>query len=194
MDESKFLNNRNNKNDKNKLVKFINKVLITILFTVVVLIISKMNPEYKKVIKEKLFEENFSFSSVRNFSEKYLGGLLPFDKITSEEKSVFDEKLVYSELKKYKDGAELKVTDNYLVPVVESGIIVFIGEKDKYGKTIIVQQMNGIDLWYSNINIGDHKLYDYIEKGDLIGESINNKIYLSYQKNGEFLDYKKYLQ
>lgn len=196
MDESKFLNNknRNNNEDKKRIYKHLNKILITILLTIIVLIVSKMNPNMKKIIKEKLFEENFSFSSVRKFSEEYLGGILPFDKIEPNDKSVFNEKLIYEEINDYKDGAVLKVNSNYLIPVLESGIIVFIGEKDKYGKTVIVQQVNGIDLWYSNINIGEHKLYDYIEKGDLIGEAIENKIYLTYQKSGEFLNYKEYLK
>lgn len=44
-----------------------------------------------------------------------------------------------------------RVSNNYLVPTLESGIVVFMGEKEGYGKTIIIEQINGIDVWYSNI-------------------------------------------
>ena len=51
-----------------------------------------------------------------------------------------------------------------MVPVIESGVVVFIGEKEGYGNTIIVEQVNGVDVYYSNINPSNIKLYDYIEK------------------------------
>ena len=37
------------------------------------------------------------------------------------------------------------------------------------------------------------KLYDYVEKGELLGETNNNTLFLTFQKNGEYLDYKKYI-
>ena len=33
----------------------------------------------------------------------------------------------------------------------ESGIVVFIGDKEGYGNTIIVQRIDGIDEWYGGI-------------------------------------------
>ena len=80
-----------------------------------------------------------------------------------------------------------------MVPAIESGIVVFIGEKEKIGNTIIIEQVNGIDTFYSNININNLKLYDYVEKGELLGEVKNNELFLSFQKNGKYLDYKKYV-
>ncbi len=46
----------------------------------------------------------------------------------------------------------------------ESGIVVYIGEKENYKQTVIVQQMNGVDVWYGNIKQANVKLYDYVEK------------------------------
>ena len=37
-------------------------------------------------------------------------------------------------------------------------------------------------------------MYDYIEKGSLIGESLDNTIYLAFQKEGNFVSYKDYLK
>ena len=55
----------------------------------------------------------------------------------------------------------------------------------------IVEQIDGIETTYSNINISDYKLYDYVEKGDLIGNALSKKLILQFQKNGEYLDYQK---
>ena len=39
----------------------------------------------------------------------------------------------------------------------------------------------------------DIKLYDYIEKGNMLGSTKDNVLYLVFQKGGKFLDYKKYI-
>ena len=36
------------------------------------------------------------------------------------------------------------------------------------------------------------KLYDYVEKGTLLGEVSNNTLYLVYEKDGKFLDMEEY--
>ena len=46
---------------------------------------------------------------------------------------------------------------------------------------------------YSNIKNNKYKLYDYIEKGELLGEVNGDNLYISFQKNGEYLDYKNYI-
>ena len=56
-----------------------------------------------------------------------------------------------------------------------------------------IQQVNGIDLWYVGLKNTNIKLYDYIEKGKLLGEVDTNEIYLFYQKEGKFIDYQEYL-
>lgn len=74
-----------------------------------------------------------------------------------------------------------------------SGLVVFIGEKEGYGNTVIIQQANGIDLWYGNIESVNVKLYDYVETGVLIGTTLNDNLYLVYKKDGEVLDYQNYI-
>ena len=89
---------------------------------------------------------------------------------------------------------ELKVDKNYMVPALDSGIVVFIGDKEDYKDTVIVQQANGIDVWYSNVSVDNLKLYDYIEKGSLIGEVKTDSLYMVFKKDGKVLDYKDYIQ
>ena len=76
---------------------------------------------------------------------------------------------------------------------MKDGIVVFIGEKENYGNTIVVEQTDGIDVFYGNIDNVNVKLYDYVESGTLLGQAKNNNIFLVFQKEGNNLDYKQYI-
>lgn len=199
MDEYKSLSKFYNKKSKHTnsrdktIYKLITKVLICLIIFVSIMIIVKLNPSLKDSIRKSVYEDQFSFAYINNLYKKYFGNILPFENIAPIEETVFSEKLEYSEASLYKDGVSLTVDNNYLIPVLESGIIVFIGEKENYGNTVIVQQINGIDVWYGNVKNSDINIYDYIEKGTLLGEVIDNKLYLVFQKEGKYLDYKEYL-
>lgn len=190
MVESKFYKNSNSSSDKNFKIKFSNiitKILLTIIVTLILLIGFKVNTDFKVIFNKYVYNTSFPFTDFKDLYDKYFLG--KEDKDTSE---VFYEKLTYTKANLYEDGVKLTVSKNYLVPALDSGIVVFIGDKDKYGKTVIVQQMNGVDVFYGNIN-SNVNMYDYIEKGTLIGESIDTSIYLAFQKEGKFVDYKEYI-
>lgn len=171
----------------------LSKILISIIIFLSAAIIVKQHPEYKTVIKTKIYEDSFKFTKLKSLYEEYFGEILSLDKIIKEEQSVFNEEIAYSSKQSYLDGVELTVQNNYLVPALESGIVVFIGEKENYGNTIIIEQTNGIDVFYSNINSIDINIYDYVEKGELLGETKSNKLYLLFQKDGEILNYQDYV-
>ena len=82
---------------------------------------------------------------------------------------------------------------NYLVPTLNGGLIIFIGEKEEYGNTVIVQQADGVDVWYSNINNITVKLYDYVESGSFVGEVKDDYFYLVFKKDGGVLNYQDYI-
>lgn len=201
MDEYKSVQKYLNKTKKQESKKnpflntFLNHVLLSGILLLVCLCIIKINPSFKEWINKQVYQTNFLFAKINETYEKYFGSILPLPDINPETtQSVFNENLVYESKESYKEGVRLTVNQNYLVPVLESGIVVFIGNKDNYGKTIIVQQVNGIDLWYVGVENSNLKIYDYIEKGSLLGETISNEMYLFYQKAGEFVDYQEYLE
>lgn len=165
----------------------LSKILLSIIIFLIGMILVKTNPKLKEEIKKTIYEESLPFQKFKNTYEKYLGN------IKVKEKEVFNETLSYDNIKKYKDGIKLNVSDNYMVPVIESGVVVFIGEKENYGNTIIIEQVDGIDTFYGNIKTNNIKLYDYVEKGELLGETKDNTLYLVFQKDGEYLDYKEHI-
>ena len=170
----------------NGLVK---RTMICFVFVLLVLAISLMSETGRSYIKKYLLETNFEFSKINTLYNKYIG------KLTDENTEVVsgNHLLEYTSKEKYNDGVKLTVSENYNVNLLESGIVVYIGEKEGYGNTIIIQQSNGIDAWYGNIENVDVKIYDYIEKGTIIGNA-NKTLYLVFQKNGEILNYEDYIK
>ena len=49
-------------------------------------------------------------------------------------------------------------------------------------------------MWYGNLQNINVELYDYVEKGKLLGEAKGTNLYLVYQKDGEYVDYKEYIK
>lgn len=178
---------------KKSIKNFISRCLIVIILFLLTLILIKDNVSLKNNIIKYVYEDNFEFTKLRSIYEKYFGKILSVDKIAPTDEKVFNEKISYNKSNVYKDGVVLSVDENYMVPTIESGIVVFIGEKEGYGNTVIIEQVNGIDVWYSNINTTNIKMYDYIEKGKLLGEVQGNKLYMVFQKEGKYLNYKEYL-
>lgn len=191
----KHLKKNQKKEDKMKRAVFrlFNQILLTIILFLGTLIYMKMEKEAKTFIYENVYNHHLQFASASELYQKYLGSILPLGSLEKKETPVFQEKLVYQEANLYKDGAVLKVGSNYMVPLIESGIVVFMGEKEGYGNTVIIQQVNGMDVWYGNIETKDIKMYDYVEKGELLGETLTDQLYLVFQKEGKYLDYKEYL-
>ena len=140
-------------NKKTNIRIFFSKILITIILTLTTLIVLKNNNKYKTLFYKEVYEKNISFATINELYQKYFGSPLPFkDLFKDDTKMVFSENLQYSEQNKYLDGVKLTVENNYLVPILESGMVVFIGEKEGYGNTVIIQQMDGIDVWYGNLD------------------------------------------
>lgn len=171
---------------------FFIKLLISIVLTLIILILIKASSNFKTIFYTKVYDSNISFNYFKDVYNKYIGDFNILDKVVKTE-TVFNEQLVFKTKEKYLDGVKLEIESNYLVPINESGIVVFIGQKEKYGNTVIVQRIDGIDEWYGNVENINIKLYDYVNKGDLLGEA-NNNLYLVYKKNGNVLNYEEYLK
>lgn len=178
---------------KKSVKRLINQTLISIIILLIGLIVIKKDSSLKDNINKKLYEDSIEFTKVKNLYDKYFGDIIPVNNLLVQEEAVFDEKLNYSKQEQYKDGVKLYVSNNYMVPVLRDGIVVFIGEKEGYGNTIVVEQTDGIDVFYSDIKEVDVKLYDYVEQGTLLGEVKDNYMYLVFQKEGNIIDYKKYI-
>ena len=176
--------------------KYINSLFSRVLISIIVVLGSvifvKHSNDNLLMYKEQVFEKSFKFATLNNWYKKHLGSILPFDKVVEENSSmVFNETFNYKNKSKNLDGTKFIVTDKYLMPALQSGIVVFMGEKEGYGNTIIIQGTDGVDIWYTNLN-SSLKLYDYVKKNSLVGECNSNELTLVLQKDNKYIDYSEY--
>ena len=176
---------------KNMFSTVISRFLVCIIICLIGLIVLKSNPNLKRFVYRNVFQNNLKFAKINSLYEKYFGSTLPLtgNNITA----VSSEQLEYESEEKYEGGVKLKVSNNYAIPALKSGIVVVTGEKDKYGNTVVVQGADGVEIWYSNLKELKISMYDYIKKGSIIGEVSDNNLILVFTKDGKELDYKKYI-
>ena len=129
------------------------------------------------------------FTKIKGWYEELFGEVLPDSK---NNQMVFDGKLLYKDIKDYYDGEQLTLNNNTLINNITSGIVVFIGEKDNYNNTVIIQGVDGVDAWYGNLENVSVKLYDYVEKNSVLGQTQDDKLYLVLKKDNDYLKYEDY--
>lgn len=187
------------KDDDNKstLSKFLFTILIKSLIVVLLFLSSmifiRQNDKNKKIFKEKVYNNSLSFAKIYNLYSKYLGDALPFkDIIKDDTKKVSNEKITYSSIKKVGDDYLLVVPSNYTLQSIKSGIVIEVKKDDKYKNIVKIQDKSGVNITYKNLSEVEVKLYDYVEKGEILG-SISDKLYINFEKDGKYLSYEKYL-
>ena len=193
-----FLISKKNINSNSKKINFFSKkiikFLVLIIVTLLLLITLKVSVKFRSVFYKNIYERHFSFATINNYYQKLFGNPIPFnDFFKDKTKTVFNEKINYKALSKYYDGISLVVEKNMLVPVLETGMVVYVGQKENFGNTVIIEQIDGTDVWYGNLSNLNVKMYDYIEKGSVLANTKDDKLYLVFKQDGENISYEKYL-
>ena len=202
MNESfKFYNKKNTKDKEKNEESFFKRFLFSNLIkTLIVLIIFlgsliyiRQSNDNKIAFKKIVYNNSLSFAKIYNLYNKYLGDLIPF-KNTKKDKTkvVSDEKITYQSITKENNGYILSVSKDYAVSSLKSGIVIEKKEDKKYATIIKVQDKEGLIITYGMLNNTEVKLYDYVEKGELLG-SVNGSLYLVFEKDDKYLSYEKYL-
>ncbi len=176
--------------DKKKYLKnLIIRVLISIILFLGISIFVNYSDNNLLLFKNNVYDKTLKFNKISNLYNKYFGNVV--NKPSPEKVVNVSKEINYTEFNAYKDGVKLSGVG--AVYPFKSGIVVFIGNKDDYGNTIIIQGMDGIDYWYSNVEDIGIKLYDYVESDNIIANAKDNILYLVIMKDGKYLDYENYL-
>lgn len=173
------------------LFSFLFRTLLTIFITLLLLIGIKQNNDFKNFFYTKVYVEHFPFLKVNEWYQNLFGTTFPFQKYL-DTKPVFNEQLTYIKKEEYLEGVKLTVEEMYPVPVIQQGLVIFVGEKEGYGNVVIIEQLDGVDCWYGNLSSMNVKLYDYVESGSLLGVS-DKELYLVYKEEGNVIPYENYL-
>ena len=175
------------------LSNLLSKFLLSIIFLMVSIILIKSNSNIKTFYQEDILTKQINFTKFNDFYTKYFGNILPDYTVPSiPTQMASNTELDYNNGTPYLNGTKLETTENYPVPIITSGIIVFLGEKDSLGPTCIVQGVDGIDIWYSHIDTSSLNLYDYVTEGKILAPTESNYFYLTIDSNGNYLTYDTY--
>ena len=180
--------------DKKKYFKnLITRTLLAIILMISTLIAIKIDDRNLLYIEEYVFKDSIKFTKINNWYQNHIGKLLP--KVVPTNEMVFSsDDIKRNNYEGYLDGVKIEDIKGNPVSIIYGGIVVFIGEKEGYGNTVIIQGNDGIDYWYGNITNVGINLYDYLEKDTLIGEAKDDYIYLVLEKDGKYLNYEEYLK
>ena len=169
-----------------KKIKFllIRCLLSIIIFLIFVILLSNDSIYYK--MHDILFGSSIDFAYVKSKSKFLIGNILG-----NKTSFVTSEKLEYSEISKFNNSSKLKTGSNYVVTNLESGIVIYIGEKELLGKTVIILGDDQVNYWYSNIENISVNTYDYIKSGTIIGSTIDEYLYLTMIKDDKYIYYEE---
>ena len=169
----------------------ISRTLIAVIFVLGSIIFTNISAKNKELYQKYVLEDSLEFTKINELYQSLFGSV-DITKKDNDSEVVFGN-ITYTNIEPFKNGSKLTIGMNEVVNVITSGIVVFIGEKDDLGNTIIIQGNDGVDIWYSNITDTDIKVYDYLESGNILGTSNSDDIYITISKDGEFISYEEYM-
>lgn len=132
-----------------------------------------------------LFASDIDFSYIKSKTNILLGNVFGSDKA----QFVSSIKLNYKGIIKEGNHHKIITDHNYVINNLYKGVVIFIGNKEKLGKTVIVASENGINYWYSHIENISVNLYDQIPEETIIGSTVDDYFYLTLEEGGNFLNY-----
>ena len=168
------------------------KLLICAFLLLNILIINKFYPDFTLKIKNDIFNKSFNFVKINALSKKIIGRNVFYFENKNSLVNISNNEINNAISEKYYDGEKFYVSKDLPIGTIQSGIVIFKGEKENFGNTIIIQGTDGYNIWYGNLSNINANLYTYVEKNSLIGSSKDNYIYLLIEKSGNYYTYEEY--
>ncbi len=169
--------------DKNKLKDYLNRILLSII----IFFFLCLSIDYSWINPKSILKNSIDFSYIRSKSRILFG-----KPVLKNDLYVTSEKIKYYSIEKYKNGYKLLVDNNYVIKNIKAGVVIFIGNIDSLGKTIKIESSDGLIISYSGLENISVNMYDYIEINKVLGSTVENNLYLSFEKNKEYLSYEEY--
>lgn len=186
---------------------FFLKVMISASLVLSIAILFRADSEYVRPVKQFIvhsMEQDFQFAAVAKWYEEQFGNplaLLP-GRDSGNEKQI-------SEPEEYALPASGKILEEFdsngqriaietepsaHVTAMNEGWVRFIGTKEGFGKTVIIQHGDKSETWYGNLSSIDVSLYEFVEKGSNLGKTsdggdgLKGMFYFAIKKGDDFID------
>ena len=113
MKDSKFYNKIYGKKKKDSNKIWLSKLLLSIIFILISLIITNLDSDLKDKYVSNVLEHNISFSSINKFYDKYFGSVIKDkeDDVSGEEVLTFNEELAMLDKEEVNDGYKINVNN-----------------------------------------------------------------------------------
>lgn len=142
-------------------------------------------PKAKRVVSATL-NDDMNFTMVSQWYEKTFGHPLAFlptnehkshvfsgnkDNISSKDFAVpvSGNRTVTEHFSAKNKGITVEAAMNAEVKAIDSGLVIFVGNKTSIGKTVVIQHKDGKESWYGNLENVDVKQYDNVKKDQKLG-------------------------
>ena len=187
---------------------FFFKILVSICLFLVVAVMFK-HPSVRLDSARSFVTENmnqeFQFASVSSWYENTFGkpiAFLPAESNTEtvesgEEYAMPVSGEITQTFEANGEGIIMETSIGSKVESINEGVVIFAGEKEGIGKTVVIQHANKSESWYGQLETIDVKLYDLVKKGKEVGQvtvsedGSKGRFYLAIKENNAFVDPKK---
>lgn len=188
---------------------FLFKVLASACLVLIMAIIFRSPSEKAETIQNYVkhtMDQEFQFAAVSDWYEDQFGkplALLPAKNDGEEDKTDVSGDSEYALpasgriLEDFGDNGQRIMIETGKGADVESmneGLVHFVGMKDGFGKTVIIQHGDKSETWYGNLDNIDVNLYEYISKGTKVGTAMDSadgtkgSFYFAIKKGDDFID------
>jgi len=188
---------------------FLFKILASACLVLIVAILFRSPSEkaetFQTYVKHTM-EQEFQFAAVSDWYQEQFGkplALLPAKDTGEEDTQEIAEENEYALpasgriLEDFGDNGQritIETGKGAGVEAMNEGLVHFVGMKDGFGKTVIVQHADKSETWYGNLDGIDVNLYEYISKGTKVGTAMDStdgtkgSFYFAIKKGDDFID------
>ncbi|MFE0503592.1 peptidoglycan DD-metalloendopeptidase family protein [Peribacillus butanolivorans] len=150
-------------------------------------------------------KQEFQFASISNWYESAFGKPIAFLPTKSGKETVDSGEgyampasgKITQTFETNGEGIILETSKGSKVESINEGVVIFAGEKEGIGKTVVIQHANKSESWYGQLEKIDVKLYEFVKKGNEVGQvtvsedGSKGRFYLAIKENDAFIDPKK---
>ncbi len=188
---------------------FLFKVLASACLVLILAIIFRSPSDKAEMIQayvKQTMDKEFQFAAVSDWYENQFGKplvLLPKKNAEKENKQELSPGNQYALpasgkiLEDFGDNGQrimIETSKGAGVEAMDEGLVHFVGMKEGFGKTVIVQHADKSETWYGNLDAIEVNLYEYISKGTKVGTALDSpdgmkgSFYFAIKKGDDFVD------
>lgn len=183
---------------KRKVSSFYIQLIASLLLFLSLFLLSQNSSFYEQKVKPRLFQY-FPFTSFQQTYEQVFGSAIPFLYPKKENEQnvshlIGDEPfLVGTVIRKEQEGFWIELVNDHPLASTENGFILFVGYFQPFGKTVVIQQENGREMWLGHFEEINVSMYSFIHKGDTIGKVKDTLLYVAFKEEGQWIPPEKVL-